>query len=204
MVSGASVMDPTSNQEIIYITFWVLFSLVFGSTLISSLAAMLMELELSNREWSKEIQLLRAYLLQNHVPMALRIIIERDVKDKMTREKRLSEADVSSLVLLSSKVRAELWVSVYGILLSRPLFMRLAIAMDKTFLRDCCQHAFGREILSSGTEIFKPETEALGAYFVKYGSLVYEHQEDASSLAESRESEIVRPEVSVAKPPLLN
>jgi len=177
MVSGASFMSPTSDKEILYITLWVLFSLMFGSTLISSLAAMLMELELSNREWSKEIQLLRAFLYQNQIPVALGVRVEHEIRDIMAREKRLSEADVSTLTLLSSKVRAELWVSVYGERLSRPVFMRAAMAMDPTYLRSFCQHAFNREFLSAGTEIFKPDLEAQGCYCIHSGSLLYQQRD---------------------------
>mmetsp|Transcript_43579 Transcript_43579/g.100413 ORF Transcript_43579/g.100413 Transcript_43579/m.100413 type:complete len:1128 (+) Transcript_43579:92-3475(+) len=178
MVSGASFMVPTTQMENLYITCFILFSLIFGSTLISSLAAMLMELEVSSRERAYAIQTLRAYLYQNHIKASLAVRIEDEIRDGLASEKRFSEADVPSLSLLSSKIRAELWVNVYGPqLLASRIFMRAVSSEGMTFLRDLCQHALSRDFLSAGVEIFNPDMDASGAYFVHYGSMEYQYHD---------------------------
>ena len=121
MFSGASYMPPKSSAELAFANAFLLFSVLFGSVLVSSLAAMMMEFQISHREHRCKVRTLQRFLSQNQVSMQLAANIQEQVVERMSVSKQIRTEDVEVLSLISTRLRADLRSSLFApLVLSNP------------------------------------------------------------------------------------
>jgi len=175
LVAGENIMDVTRSSEVFCTCVFILFGLLFVSILISSLAATVMDFHMSNKERSDKLRILRQYFYQHQVEAPVAIPIEKQVLERMGGMKRIGEKDVEVLSFLSPAMRAELWFSVYGPGIYRNAFIRAVSAVDGTVIKDLCFNERGllQATYDPGTNVFEPDTDAPGAYFLNWGALEY-------------------------------
>jgi len=173
MIAGESVMTPTSTGELVTTNIFLLFGFIFSSVLISSLATTLIDFTMSNKEPKEKLKTLRQFLYQHSVRAELGMPIEKQVLDRMSTVKRLSEKDVSALSFLSPLIRAELYSTIYGSSITSLQFIRTCNALDHSFVRDVCFHAMFHATHEPGDQVLQPCTDAVGAHVVYWGSLEY-------------------------------
>lgn len=171
MIAGESVMEPSNTGELVMTVMCVLFGFIFSSVLISSLLTTVMEYQESNKERSDKLKTLRQFLYQHNVDPAISVPIQEQVNDRMGSMKRLHEKDVGALSLLSPMMRSELWYSIYGPSIGEHSYIHACGVMAPGLIKDICYQALEHEAHEPGVRIFEPNTEAVGAHFVYWGSL---------------------------------
>mmetsp|Transcript_85494 Transcript_85494/g.250272 ORF Transcript_85494/g.250272 Transcript_85494/m.250272 type:complete len:972 (+) Transcript_85494:77-2992(+) len=173
MFSGASIMSPTNSSELYLTIFYIIFGTLFGSSLISSMAAMLMDLQMTNKERQERLKELRKYLYQHRVDAMLAVPIEKEVVARMAKQRPLAEKDVEALAHLSPASRCELWYTIYGPLIESALFFGTVTTVDRSLLKDICYAALSHTACNAGAAIFEYNEESKGAYIVSWGNLEY-------------------------------
>jgi len=165
MVSGASTMHPTNWKELLFVIFFVLCGLIVGGSIISSLAAMLMEFLMLNADHNRRLKLLRRYLFENKVGLKLAVPIERELIERTTTKRRLSPKEVEILELLSTNLLAELWTYIFSpCLVTNPFFLacQKLDSSKKSFLKSICSEAMAHDVHEPGARIFSPAASAIG------------------------------------------
>jgi len=173
MIAGESVMTPTNKMELVCTIFLIHFGFIFGSVIISSLATSLIDFQMSNKERRERVKSLRQFLYQHQVDSKLCMPIEKQVLNRMSIVKRITEKDVSALSLLSPQLRAELCYTIYGSSVTCHAFFRTCNAMNPAFIQDVCFRALVRGIYKPGEKVFEANMEAEGAHFTWSGTLEY-------------------------------
>jgi len=177
MVSGASTFEPTTTFELTFAVFWIFFGLIVGSSLISSLSAMLVQVQVANKDLYERRKMLRRYLYENRVPLCLSVPIESEVMAKMTARGRLGANAVESLAYLSPASKCEMIYEIYvrqG--LAKHPFFRACNSINTTFLKDLTCHSLAVQLHDPAHKVFEPGQCACGMYFVHWGILEYTHE----------------------------
>jgi len=151
-----------------------MIGLLFGSTLVSSLSAAMIELRESKKDKTAKMRVLRQYLLENSVPPRLSTLVTRQVQKRLACPERLMEDEVKALLLLSPALRAELRIEIFGPhLQTQPLF-RFFIIMDHLAVQRLCLDSMRFENLVQSDELFAPGQEADAAYILIEGRVEYD------------------------------
>jgi len=179
MFSGASITKPENSFEAWFALAYVIFGMLFGSSLISSLAAMLIDFQMVARDANDQIRSVRLFLSQNKIHPLLCLAIQNQVVDRMSVEERLSETDVPVLARLSADLRRRLRLSCRGpfVYQNSPLF-RICESLDPEFVRALCTSGVNHLAAYPGEELFTPGTMMEHAYLLKWGQVQYTHRPD--------------------------
>lgn len=195
MIAGESVMVPTGAYELLCSICFVLFGFIFSSVLISSLATTLINFQMANKEQQDKLNTLRQFLYQHQVDSTLCVPIEKQVLARMSNVKRLCQKDVGALSLLSPMMRTELLHAIYGRSVLSLQFNAVCAEVEPTFVKNVCFHVLVHEAHEPGDRIFRPGMEAVGAFYVYWGSLEYLKAAGLTSGASFSEQAIaVKPE----------
>jgi len=176
MIAGESFMSAENPGEHVWTIIVAIGGFIISNIFISSLLTTVMEYQMSNRERHTKMKTLRQFLYQHDVDSRLLMPIEKQVNDRITSSKRLSEQDVAALSLLSPTMRADLSYNIYGPSLQGSTFIRACNELDTSFVKDICFSALRHEPHEPGKRIFEPHKEAAGAHFIYWGKMEYHPQ----------------------------
>jgi hypothetical protein len=187
MASGASIMHPTSLTELVFTIGYVLFGLLVGSSLISSLAAMLLDLQMSSKERRDSVRRLRQYLYQQGLDTGLSLAVEKEVVSRISQEKRLGANEVECLTFLSATMRSSLNYAIYCKPLKQHSFLGACDVLDRAgmFTRDLCEYGIEHNTVRPGSSAFAHGEQCDGPYYIVLGELEY--------LSRARESDVAVP-----------
>jgi len=172
---GGSDMVASSSWERIFTICVNLFGLIFGGALVSILSTSLIDLRALHKERNAKLTVMRDYLVEHSVPLAVRLRVLDQVKERLqVRGHTLVESDVSALQVLSVALRKELRYAVYSAVLPlHPLFRAWQSMHHGEILRALCSQGFSTARYLHDDELFSCGEEAEHAYFVVSGTLTY-------------------------------
>jgi len=173
MFSGASFFAPSNSLEACFDVVFLVFGVLFASSMISSISSMLVDYEMMQRDRNKELSLLRQFLTQHRVEPLLFVNIKTQVMHRMSIQKRLSYADIPVLSLLSVDLRSALKHSLFAPPLTEHAFIRCLDYLDDSFLRQLCHLALAQIVANPGDEVVASATAVDNAYLLKYGAMRY-------------------------------
>merc|ERR1711871_1046775 len=113
------------------------------------------------------------FLNQNAVSQKVAVRVQRLIKDRMTRQKRLTEEDVEGFKLLSAVLRSELRYEVFSKHLLTSQLYNVCDSISTNSILALCFEAVKIEVLGRGDTLFSFEQEAGQAHLVVHGSLEY-------------------------------
>mmetsp|Transcript_46281 Transcript_46281/g.107654 ORF Transcript_46281/g.107654 Transcript_46281/m.107654 type:complete len:1035 (+) Transcript_46281:59-3163(+) len=174
LFSGASMTIPKNSREVLISVCFIIFGVMFASSLISTLAALLIDVHMTERENTEQMRTLRRFLKQHKISLTLSISIQKQVFERMSVEPRLSDQDVKVLNLLSASMRAELRHALCDSLLLTQDLLRAVSDVDAYFIHDLLKsEAIQMQALVPGQEIFSHGQICLSAHIVAWGDLRY-------------------------------
>eukprot|EP00929_Paragymnodinium_shiwhaense_P078149 TRINITY_DN4045_c0_g1_i3.p1 TRINITY_DN4045_c0_g1~~TRINITY_DN4045_c0_g1_i3.p1 ORF type:complete len:1133 (+),score=295.61 TRINITY_DN4045_c0_g1_i3:119-3517(+) len=167
-------VQPSNLPERIYSVVVLLGALVVFSTFLSGITGAMMHIRGLRAERSKKFWMLRRYLKEAHVPMALSIRIQQFIENEYNnQESFLQEGNVEVLALISNDLRAELQVAICEPrLCGHPLMLLVATADYPTMLR-ICNKACQRTAVGRHETLFQAAEEANCVSFVCDGTMRY-------------------------------
>mmetsp|Transcript_57475 Transcript_57475/g.136692 ORF Transcript_57475/g.136692 Transcript_57475/m.136692 type:complete len:1075 (+) Transcript_57475:108-3332(+) len=178
MFSGATITFPETTFQNVYSAVIVIFGVIFASSLTSTLAALLIESQISERENTSRMRTLRLFLQQHSVSVPLSVAIQRQVMARMQAERRLSDQDVPALHLISADMRANLRHSLCEPLLMTNDIFRALYDVDAKFMEDLLvSPAITIHSNVPGEEVFDTGVTMNGARVVVFGQLRYTAKE---------------------------
>eukprot|EP00746_Dinoflagellata_sp_MGD_P146220 gnl/MRDRNA2_/MRDRNA2_78726_c0_seq1.p1 gnl/MRDRNA2_/MRDRNA2_78726_c0~~gnl/MRDRNA2_/MRDRNA2_78726_c0_seq1.p1 ORF type:complete len:1097 (+),score=130.06 gnl/MRDRNA2_/MRDRNA2_78726_c0_seq1:73-3363(+) len=173
MSSLSSLVHPTSAGEVVFVSIFTLFSFLFASTVVSSLAALILDFQIQNQEQTEKIRVFRRFLCQHNVDPSLAMRMQQHVRVRLLCDRWIAEKDVSVLKLLSISMRAKLRRSMYAEHIKNQDFFRACDCFSDTFIRDLCFSALHLEWPQPGVELFAQGTDSQHCYYVMSGSFTY-------------------------------
>jgi len=166
---------PQNVVERIFSVLATMIGFLFGSTLVSSLSAAMVDYQMSKKDKVTKMRSLRRFLLQHQVVPRLSTLVTRQAENRLALPEHLREADVPALALLSATLRAELQMEIVRPHMdSHPLFS-LWLSVDEVAMRRLCFEAVHSKHLRSAEELFAAGVDATAAYFLIDGLIGYEH-----------------------------
>jgi len=157
----------------------LIFGLLFGSTLVSSLSAAMVQFEMLRNGRVQKMSMVRRFLRDNEVDLEVSYLVQRQIKERLRGHEKLSDKDVPALGLLSSSLLILLRQELFRPrIVSHPLF-RLWASMDVQLMRRLCFH-LEFAYLRSGDDLCAPGPARPCAYLLLSGSMTYFQEPDTS------------------------
>jgi len=179
---GAIDTMPTNSYERIAFVLTMMFGFLFGSTLVSMLAAMMMDYQMMQKDRTMKLRTMRLYLRENSVDPVIAMPVQKQLEQRLAHRKRLEEKDVPALSMLSTTLRSRLRFSIQRPHLSRHPIFRLWTNLDKKMMLRVSAKAVGFLNLRPKDELFSAGLEMMCAYTVVSGDMVYQQYPGSSAL----------------------
>eukprot|EP00403_Amphidinium_massartii_P007386 CAMPEP_0178370010 /NCGR_PEP_ID=MMETSP0689_2-20121128/75_1 /TAXON_ID=160604 /ORGANISM="Amphidinium massartii, Strain CS-259" /LENGTH=1095 /DNA_ID=CAMNT_0019989805 /DNA_START=37 /DNA_END=3324 /DNA_ORIENTATION=- len=173
MFSGACPNQPTNSWEAVFAELYLVSSALFVTCVTASLAARLIESQLSGQEQTKAIRKLNKYLLQHKTEPMLAIAIRNQFFSRMRQQRRLSEIDLPFLRLLSAQLRSDLRYHLYGKRFLHTPFFRMCDTLEHNIIREVCFYAASPMLAQPGEEIIVPRCVVEHAFILLQGNMQY-------------------------------
>jgi len=174
--SGASLRVPTNSHEACFALSFVVFGILFGSTLISAVASMSVDFQLAQREKRGKLEMLRSFLQQHKIPVGVASHVRTQVARRLGTEKIVSKKDVGVLNLLSAADRDILWVEIYSPILLTNTLLRISDYMDDQVTTELATNAVHWTAVDAGEKLFIPGKDMIQAFCILTGSITYTPQ----------------------------
>jgi len=173
MTLGAIEINCQNTAERICNVSCLIFGLLFGSTLVSSLSATMVEFQMMRNGIRQRMRTLRQYLRDNQVGVGVSLRVQRQVAERLSAKTTITDKDVAVLDLLTLSLRAELRFEIFTRHVTlHPLF-RMWGTLDETMLRRLCNVALDFIFLRASDELFVPGVAQDEAYMVVSGKVRY-------------------------------
>uniref|UniRef100_A0A7S2VR36 Ion transport domain-containing protein n=1 Tax=Zooxanthella nutricula TaxID=1333877 RepID=A0A7S2VR36_9DINO len=181
---GAIDIAPQNSMERALWVFAMSIGFLFGSALVSSLSAAMMDYHMSQKERKVALGILRRYLTENKVDTHFAIIVRKEAEQRIRQPNKIEAYDVRALELLPHGLRARLHFEVVQpSLMKHPVF-RLLNNMDANLMHLVCKKYVSFVSLAANDELFLPATQANYAYIVVEGRLSYRMEPQSSNIDE--------------------
>mmetsp|Transcript_22865 Transcript_22865/g.53503 ORF Transcript_22865/g.53503 Transcript_22865/m.53503 type:complete len:1105 (+) Transcript_22865:80-3394(+) len=173
MTLGSMEVVPSNSRERIFSVFCLIIGVFFFSILVSAVSAHFVQSVFSRQETLMRLAVMRQFLSRAEVPQTLLIRVERQVREKTSSTKPLSERDVKAFQVLSPALRKELRCELcIPVLIEHPLF-QLCSRVDVVATRSLCDEAVELIGALSTETLFLPYTEATQVFYLKSGQATY-------------------------------
>jgi len=177
---GATDVSAQNHVERAFNSLLLIFGMLFGTAVVSSFSAQIVEIIVLARDFTQRVETLRRYLRQRNVPQNLAIKIHNQVLERQGKESLVHEEEVLLLGSLAPMLRRELVNATrLPYLFHVPLF-RLWADIDKWNLQLLCQEATELIFLSPSDDLFVAGTSADEAFCVMSGNLIYQQDPETS------------------------
>jgi hypothetical protein len=181
---GAMEVPSTNIVERFYTVACLLSGLLFGSTLVSSLSAMMLEAQMDKRDINQKLQQMRRYLREQRVDRTVAAQVERQLAERLATKAKLTQAEVSGFAKISASLRAQLQFEMFApYLKSLPLF-RLWISLDTAFVRTFCRECMDFKYLPLQDDLFSAGNPAKYAYYFYSGRMTYTQLPESSPVTD--------------------
>lgn len=180
---GSMEVFPENTAERIFNVVVLSFGLLFVSSLVSSMSATMVRLQMQTRENTKKLRVLRIFLRQNNIKSMLAIRIEKQAAKRTAKKPRVKENEVEALEYLTASMRRGLHAEMYGKHLESLPFFRLCFNLHIPVMEQLCNEGVRVLHIEARDELFTPNTETDDAFFVaghKRATMVYLQTPDSS------------------------
>merc|ERR1719188_44159 len=116
----------------------MMIGFLLGSALISSLSAALMDFQLSQKDKTHKLRILRRYLIENNVDARISVPVNQQVVQRLWQRPPLQEEDVPALTMLSYALRSQLRYEMRGPHMQQHALFRLFANVDIGTLQSIC------------------------------------------------------------------
>jgi len=172
MFSGNSFLVPLNFLESFCCQVYIIFGALFVSLFTSTLAANLIQEQLSHREEVESMNCLSMFLEQHKVHDALSSALYEAVTKTFSDQEELNEPNVSSLSRLHTAILSELRQFLYHAAFQDVGLFRICCKFDSELVKRCCKCCSYREVMT-GEDIFGSGQDIDHLYMVLSGSVVY-------------------------------
>lgn len=182
---GAVELVACNTVERLFTILLLLLGLLSSSTLVSSLSATLIGLQMRSNEKYEKMRILRQFLRQNRVDPPLAVRIKQQAINRISKAVLLSDKDVDALQIISSSLHAQLYFQLFKpYLMSHPLF-RFWINASTSIVHELCVVASNLEYLQQDDDLFIAGVELDCAYHLCTGSVNYSQDPESSAVSET-------------------
>lgn len=155
---------------------------VFNCTLISSLAAAMVGLQMRGSKRAQDLRILRTYLHQHNVPPSIALSVIKQAETRIMRKTRVGESDVKILGLLSSSLRSEMRVSMFDRHIQSLPVLRFWAVTSSSFTRELCSGGVELLCLVDADDLFQAAMTASKAYYLVSGQLQYTQEPESAKV----------------------
>jgi len=187
---GSMEVDCSNSGERMYNVICLIVGLFGGSALISLLSANMLAFQSRQRDKTEKLRTLRKYLQENAVPPRLAVRVLRQVTERMSAKKLLTEDAVLALDMLSTGLRGELHASICKPTLTSHQLIALFNSIDLVWTNRVTQTCIEMVYLTKADSLFFPGMAATGTYKVIQGRALYLQTPDTSLVAEAVEVQV--------------
>lgn len=188
MTLGAIEIVCLNTAERIGNIAMLFLGLLFSATLVSSLSATMIGLEMRSKEVNECLASLRLFLHQNRVETSLALRIKQQAEHRIRKDAKLTVKDVKILHILSSSLRAELHYDLFSPHLSSHSLFRLWSHLSVPLLQDLCVEYVHFKFLDRDDDLFVAGGSCDTAYFFVKGHLTYMQAPATSAVKSVMES----------------
>ncbi|CAK0818019.1 unnamed protein product [Prorocentrum cordatum] len=172
---GLEGVSPLSTLERLFNIFTLLFGMLFVSSLVGALSTTMMQIKLRNEESAGRLRELRQFLSEQSISAETAVRVQKQVAERMSKKKRLTDKDVFALSLLSNSLRWTLRSEIFGPeMVGYPLF-RLCQSIAPDLLSRMCGEAVDTKEMSLGDVLFEAGTFANSMFLLTAGTLKYKY-----------------------------
>lgn len=178
---------PTNTRERTYATGALFVGFLTFASFLASITATVTALRKKNADGVRKEEMIRRYLEENDVPLALGDRITSFLRTQKDRKAHVLESQIPSFASLPESLLKLLHYEVYAkILVRHPLFFHVREVKDK-YLKDVCHRVASTQSFKKGTEIFSFGQHAHSMWFILTGWLEYfvGEAEDTSTRVEA-------------------
>jgi len=170
---GAIDTYPRNTLERLVFVLSTMVGFLFGSTLISSLSAAMIDFQMAKKDRLVKMRTLRRYLRENLVSQQMAVAVTKQVEQRLSKPERLNEGEVPALGCLSGTLRMLLkFETTRPHLLSSPVF-RLWVGLDLQCMQRVCTEAVQALRPRPRDELFVAGDACSLTYSVAVGTLSY-------------------------------
>jgi len=165
---------PKCFAERAYAVFVILFGIIYFSSFLGSITSLIASIRQKTNEKTKNQDLARRFINENHVSLELGARITCFLKQQQFRQRScVLEKDVTSLKSLPELTLTELHSEVYApLLMAHPFFYQLADC-SADFMITISHNAVQDVSLMPNGQLFAVGADAPGMYVLKSGAAVY-------------------------------
>lgn len=190
LVSGEIEISCANTAERMFNILCLLVGLLFSSTLVSSLSASMVEMQMRMRESRTKLMRLRRYLRENKVNRITALRVQQQAVDRLGRKQKLIEKDVQVIQLLSSTLKGALRFEICRpYMIKHPLF-RLWIGMDMGMVKRVCTEAAEISYLRPQDDLFTAGSSTDKAYYIISGGVMYIQDPESAPVKEVERMEV--------------
>lgn len=187
---GAMEVEPVNTHERIFNVGCLVIGLFFGSSLISSLSARMVEFRMSMQLRSHTMSTLRRYLLENNVDKKVALVAVRQAAARLNDTGVLAAKDVPALATLATGVRHKLHCEICQPHLQKHQLFQMWQHIDSQWFQEFCSKAVEMKILRPDDDLFLPGTESAATYFVISGTMEYTQVPESSPVVKMTQSTV--------------
>lgn len=169
----------------------MIFGLLFGSTIVSSVSATLISSQIRAGERAQRTHNLEVYLKQNRVGTMLSYQVRKVATAGMRRPDVLLEKDVDAVNFLPNSMKDELRYAVFQANLQKHKFFTAVAAIDSVSARVLCCDSLNYHLMQSGDDLFTAGITGEHAYCLVSGDMKY-FQDPRTSPVFAKKVEMVR------------
>lgn len=187
---GAMEVVCVNSAERICNVTCLLIGLFFGSSLISSLSAGMIEFRMSMQIRSHTMSTLRRYLLENNVNKKVAILAQRQAAARLSDTAMLTAKDVPALATLATGIQHKLHLEICQPHLQRHQLFQLWLHMDSHWFEQFCSKAVNMQFLRPEDDLFQSGSESAAAYFIISGLMEYTQIPESSPVLQTTRSSV--------------
>mmetsp|Transcript_74659 Transcript_74659/g.228446 ORF Transcript_74659/g.228446 Transcript_74659/m.228446 type:complete len:998 (-) Transcript_74659:114-3107(-) len=181
---GAFDGMPTNSLERLVFVLAMMVGFLFGSTLVSTLSAAMMDYQMMHKDRRDKLRTLRQYLRENEVDQRVALPVQKMVEQRLMQHEALSESEVPALQLLSTALRVQLRFEIQRAALSTHPMLSLWIRLDTPWMQATCAKCVSFVLRMPRDDIFVAGEQAAGAYTVVHGEIAYTQRPENSPVDE--------------------
>jgi len=174
---------PQNVFERVFSVLATMIGFLFGSTLVSSLSAAMVDYQMSKKDKVAKMRSLRCFLQQHHVTPRLSTLVTRQAEGRLAMPETMREADVPALALLSATLRAELKMAIMRPHLELHPVFSLWLSIDEEAMQRICFEAVHSKYVRPAEELFAAGVEATSAHYLIHGLVSYEQEAFTSQMS---------------------
>lgn len=192
MTLGSMELIAYSSIERVFSICFLLFGMLFSSTVISSLSAVMVNYQMRDAKRTEEIRKLRNFLRQNGVDADMAFRVRQQAENRLKKPERLTEHDVPALAVLSPSLRANLRVNLFKRSIQSHPFFRLWFSISSGIVFEMCKTAVQVVFLQPYDELFAAGTVGEEAFFLTHGRARYVQDTERSAVQRTTNDTVKR------------